>query len=208
MAQSSSSMKKPKAKRDHLRAKMPKLPKPVVAKTSAKLPAKIAKMPVAAKKPAGPKLARHPGPEPVLHLIKLCVGVTDIADLAAWQKKRRAEAKRPYNIHVTRAFPKRGEALLAGGSLYWVIQGRIRVRQRLIGIGEHVGNRNDDGGVPHCELQLDPRLIEVAARHHRPFQGWRYLDPKDAPPDIGDRTGRGDALPPALEAELRELGLL
>lgn len=201
-------MKKPKAKRDHAPAKMPKRPRPVAATTRAKMPAKIAKKPVAARKPAGPSLARHPGPEPVLHLIKLCVGVTDIADLATWQKKRRAEGKRRYNIHVTRAFPKRGEELLAGGSLYWVIQGRIRVRQRLIGIGEHVGNRNDEGGVLHCELQLDPKLIEVAARQCRPFQGWRYLEAKDAPPDLGDRAGRGDALPPALEEELRELGLL
>jgi len=201
-------MKTPKAKRDHLLAKMPKLPKAARDKKFAKMPAKTQKKPAAAKTQAGPKLARHPGPEPVLHLIKLCVGCTDIADLAAWQKQRRAEAKRRYNIHVTRAFPKRGQELLAGGSLYWVIQGRIRVRQRLIGIGEHAGNRNDEGGIPHCELQLDPRLIEVQPRHHRPFQGWRYLDPKDAPPDMGDRSGRGDALPPALEAELRELGLL
>lgn len=207
MAKSSSSMKKPIAKRDHVLAETPSLPQPRRAKTAAKMPAKIAKLP-APKKSTGPKLARHPGPAPVLHLIKLCVGCTDIADLAAWQKKRRAEGKRRYNIHVTRAFPKRGEELLAGGSLYWVIQGRIRVRQRLIGIGEHAGNRNDEGGIPHCELQLDPKLIEVQARHHRPFQGWRYLDPKDAPPDLGDRSGRGDALPPALEAELRELGLL
>lgn len=207
MAKSSSSMKKSKAKRDNVLAKTPTLPKPRRAKTAAKMPAKIAKLP-APKKSTGPKLARHPGPAPVLHLIKLCVGVTDIADLAAWQKKRRAEGQRRYNIHVTRAFPKRGEELLAGGSLYWVIQGRIRVRQRLIGIGEHVGNRNDEGGVLHCELQLDPKLIEVAPRHHRPFQGWRYLEPKDAPPDLGDRSVRGDALPPALEEELRELGLL
>jgi len=152
------------------------------------------------------KLAPNPGDsESALHLVKLCVGCTDIADLAAWQKKRRAEAKRRYNIHVTRSFPRRADELLAGGSLYWVIQGRIRVRQRLIGIVPHAGK---DGGEPRCELRLDPKLVEVAARHHRPFQGWRYLDAKDAPPDLGARAPRGDKLPPALEAELRALGLL
>lgn len=208
MAKSSSSVRRATAKRDHLSAKMPKRPKPALAKSRAKTPAKIATRPATAKAQAGPKLARHPGPAPVLHLIKLCVGCTDIADLAAWQKKRRAEAKRRYNIHVTRAFPKRAEELLAGGSLYWVIQGRIKVRQRLIGIAEHIGDRNDEGGIPHCELQLDPKLIEVRARHHRPFQGWRYLETENAPPDIGDRSAGGDDLPPALEAELRELGLL
>lgn len=188
MAKSSSSVNRPKAKRDYLLAKTTKLPP--------------------APKNAGSKRALHPGPAPVLHLIKLCVGCTDIADLRAWQKKRRAETKLRYNIHVTRAFPKRAEELLQGGSLYWVIQGRIKVRQRLIGIAEHIGDRNDEGGIPHCELQLDPRLIEVQARHHRPFQGWRYLEIDNAPPDIGDRSARGDDLPPALEAELRELGLL
>lgn len=146
---------------------------------------------------------------PTLHLIKLCVGVSEIEELAEWQKQRRKQFNRRYNVHVTRAFPKRGEELLAGGSLYWVIQGRIRVRQRLIGIGEHVGNRDGDGGVLHCELQLDPKLIEVAPRHHRPFQGWRYLEAKDAPPDLDlSRKPKGDALPPALAEELRALGLL
>jgi hypothetical protein len=93
---------------------------------------------------------------------------------------------------------------LAGGSLYWVIAGRIRVRQRLIGLVA----RRDDDGVPRCELRLDPRLIEVSPRHHRPFQGWRYLAAKDAPADLAGGRARGDKLPPALEEELRALGLL
>jgi len=139
-----------------------------------------------------------------LHLIKLCVGVSDIAKLADWQKERRRKNKRRYNIHVTRNSPRRADELLAGGSLYWVIAGRIRVRQRLIGMVA----RRDDDGVPRCELRLDPKLVEVAARHHRPFQGWRYLEARDAPADLASGRTRGDKLPPALEEELRALGLL
>ena len=39
----------------------------------------------------------------------------------------------------------------------------------------------------------------------RIFQGWRYLEAKDAPPDIGtDDTGD---MPAELAAELRNLGI-
>jgi len=144
------------------------------------------------------------GDAPGLHLIKLCVGVSEIAELVEWQKERRRKNRRRYNIHVTRSFPKRADELLAGGSLYWVIAGRIRVRQRLIGLVA----RHDEDGIARCELRLDPKLIEVAPRHHRPFQGWRYLEAKDVPPDLAGGRRRGDKLPPALEEELRALGLL
>ena len=70
-----------------------------------------------------------------LHLIKLCVGVDTIAELAAWQKKRAAQRKKdggPGDImHITRMTPKRADELLKGGSIYWVIKGQIAVRQRL-----------------------------------------------------------------------------
>jgi hypothetical protein len=145
------------------------------------------------------------GESPALHLIKLCVGAVDIKDLADWQKKRRKQYKRRYNTHMTRSYPRRAEELLAGGSLYWVIAGSIRVRQRLIAVAE----RRDAEGSACCELRLDPKLIEVSPRAHRPFQGWRYLEAQDAPPDLTPgRKARGDRLPPALVEELRSLGLL
>src|ERR1700748_3032130 len=50
---------------------------------------------------------------PMLHLIKLCVGVDTLEELAGWQKKRLAEKKRkgqkPELVHVTRQTPKRAE---------------------------------------------------------------------------------------------------
>ena len=42
----------------------------------------------------------------------------------------------------------------------------------------------------------------------RPFQGWRYLKPNEAPADLGHgRTGWAE-MPPKLRQELAELGLL
>lgn len=140
-----------------------------------------------------------------LHLIKLCVGCDSIADLAAWQKKRAAQRKKdggPADImHITRMTPKRDEELLKGGSIYWVIKGQIAVRQRL----RELRSVTRDG-VPHCALVLDQKLVPVERRGHRAFQGWRYLDAKDAPPDLKGRAKT--ALPESLRAELTELGLL
>jgi len=141
-----------------------------------------------------------------LHLIKLCVGADSIEDLADWQTRRLADLKkkrRPQElIHVTRQTPKRGEELLDGGSLYWVIKGQVAVRQQLIELRPMVKN-----GLPHCGLVYDPKLVHVVPRFCRPFQGWRYLAAKDAPPDA--RMVKGSkGLSPRLRAELAALGLL
>src|SRR6202046_602569 len=114
----------------------------------------------------------------MMHLIKLCVGVESLEDLAAWQKKRLAEKKKkgqkPELMHVTRQTPKRAEELLDGGSLYWVIKGQIAARQRLLELRSLTRE-----GVPHCGLVYDPKLVPTLRRAHRPFQGWRYLNPND-----------------------------
>ncbi|HYM17310.1 MAG TPA: DUF1489 domain-containing protein [Micropepsaceae bacterium] len=140
-----------------------------------------------------------------LHLIKLCVGADSIEDLADWQKRRAKERKKnggPADImHITRMTPKRADELLSGGSLYWVIKGQIAVRQRLLELRPVARE-----GVPHCALVLDKKLVPTVRRTHRAFQGWRYLDPKDAPRDL--RASDKAKLPDALRAELTELGLL
>ncbi len=142
----------------------------------------------------------------MLHLIKLCVGVDSLQELADWQKKRlkekRAKGQKPELMHVTRQFPKRAEQLLDGGSLYWVIKGQIAARQKLIEL-----RAVSRGGVPHCGLIYDKKLVPVRPRPRRAFQGWRYFDAKDAPPDIADIKG-AKGLPEALKRELATLGLL
>ncbi len=45
-------------------------------------------------------------------------------------------------------------------------------------------------------------------RPWRPFQGWRYLTPADAPPDAPTGPGGITAMPERMRAELRALGLL
>ncbi|MDR3527192.1 MAG: DUF1489 domain-containing protein [Rhizomicrobium sp.] len=140
-----------------------------------------------------------------VHLVKLCVGVESIQDLLDWQQeelKGRKKTQAQELIHVTRMMPKRVAELLDGGSLYWVIKGHIAARHRLIDIRPVTKN-----GVPHCGLVYDPDLITTERRFRSPFQGWRYLDAKDAPPDARNLKG-GDDLPEALKIELAELGLL
>lgn len=131
-----------------------------------------------------------------LHLIKLSVGPESLADLTAWQKKRLNVV--PELIHVTRQTPKRAEELLDGGSIYWVIGGYVVARQKLLEL-----RPMERDGIPHCGLVYDPQMITVEMRPKRPFQGWRYLDAKDAPPDIGH--GVHDD---SLQRELRALGLI
>ena len=91
----------------------------------------------------------------------------------------RARGQDPAPTHVTRMTPKQRETLLAGGSLYWVIKGEILARQRLMDL-RAVQN---EAGHAACAFVLDPALIETLPQPRRPFQGWRYLRPEDAPPD-------------------------
>lgn len=144
-----------------------------------------------------------------LHLVKLCVGAASIEDLADWQAKRLKAlkaAKEPARLyHTTFQAPKRQAELLKGGSLYWVIKGVIQARQRLIGF--EAGTKDD--GSACCLLLLDVPIIPVRPTPRRAFQGWRYLDGKDAPKDLksGARDGVTD-MPPKLRKELADLGLI
>lgn len=143
-----------------------------------------------------------------LHLIKLCVGCDSVADLDSWIKQRvREKAKRgqkPEHVHTTRMMPKRADELLQNGSLYWVIRGEILCRQRLVDIRPFI----DRDGIGRCRLVLAPKLILVEPRPFRAFQGWRYLDGKDAPRDLDRAAPGAQAMPESLRRELRELGLL
>jgi hypothetical protein len=145
-----------------------------------------------------------------LHLIKLCVGCDSIEDLADWQAerlkaRRKAGEKRPQLFHRTFQTPKRKAELLDGGSLYWVIKGLVQVRQPLADIGE--GTKED--GTPCCLLILKNELVPVRPTPRRPFQGWRYLDPDEAPEDLKrGAAGSIGAMPPKLRKQLAELGLL
>ncbi len=133
-----------------------------------------------------------------IHILKLCVGAESIDDLAEFQKRQIKRRKRP--VCGTRMWPKRVDDVLAGGSLYWVIKGVVLVRQRIVEIAQV----RDDHGL-RCGLYLDPEIVRTAPQPRRAFQGWRYLDPKDAPTDLGEIKGGAD-LPEDLRRKLVELG--
>jgi hypothetical protein len=140
----------------------------------------------------------------MLHIMKLAVGIRDIAHLREVQAARAKEM--PPLRHRTRNFPRRADELADGGSMYWVIAGALLVRQRVLDV---IADQWDDGSA--CAgILLHKKLVPVAGRVTKPFQGWRYLEPEAAPPDLvaGVRGKGEEALPPAMQRELRALGLL
>jgi hypothetical protein len=135
-----------------------------------------------------------------LNLIKLCVGAESVEDLQEWVDRRmRLNGEQ---VHTTRMQPKRADEIIGEGSLYWVIKGTILCRQRLIGVRPFT----DAEGIARCDLILEPVIVRVQPRRRGPFQGWRYFESKDAPPDLD--TGVTKGMPPELAKELAELGLL
>lgn len=141
-----------------------------------------------------------------LHLIKLAVGVEDLAHMKQVQANRRKQRRqKPGSPHwvFTRNTPRRAEELLDGGSLYWVVRGVIRCRQELVGFEEDF---DKEEARKYCKIKVKRTIVRTAPRACKAFQGWRYLKPEDAPPDIA-RGDSGD-MPDEMAAELRRLGLL
>ena len=145
-----------------------------------------------------------------LHLIKLCVGCDSVADLEDWiklklklkEKKRRGQ--KPEHIHTTRMLPKRADELTDGGSLYWVIKGQITCREKILDIRTTTGK----DGIRRCQVVLDGKVKLVEPRPRSAFQGWRYLDDKEAPRDLSRAAPGAAKMPEQMRRELRELGLL
>lgn len=134
----------------------------------------------------------------LIHLVKLCVGADSVEDLSDWIARHG-----PSPEHVTRMWPQREAEVLAGGSLYWVVKGAIQCRQRILSLVE----RRGEDGILRCGLQLSPEVIRTAHAPRRAFQGWRYLRPEEAPPDLPKARAREEALPPKLAEALAEIGL-
>jgi hypothetical protein len=126
-----------------------------------------------------------------LHLTKIAFGAKSFADIEGWFENR------PRLSVNTRYCPKRVEEL-EGGSLYWIHEHAIVARNAIIGF-----EQQDNG---RWWIHLDVNLVRVSTTPRRAHQGWRYLDAKDAPPDI-DGTDGSEALPARLIGELAKLGL-
>jgi hypothetical protein len=134
---------------------------------------------------------------PSLHISKVAVGCGSVEALRQRQYSRLQDGFVPI---VTRFRPKRADALI-GGSIYWIVKHRITVRQTILGFSESETDRR-------TIIRLDPALVPVRAQPRRAHQGWRYLAPEDAPPDL-DAAGDGlAALPPQLAERLAVLALI
>lgn len=139
-----------------------------------------------------------------IHLLKLSVGTEDVADLATWYASPRAQTADGFPRHVTRMWPKREGEITNGGSIYWIIKGVLLCRQRIVRFDEVTGG----DGIRRCAIVMDPALIRVSPVQRKPFQGWRYLNPADAPPDLTAARAGDDVLPVALSAALADIGVL
>ncbi|MCX8227273.1 MAG: DUF1489 domain-containing protein [Sulfitobacter sp.] len=139
-----------------------------------------------------------------VNILKLSVGTENIDDLAAWQQTKRAQTTEGLPRHVTRMWPKREAELMNGGSIFWVVKGVIQCRQKIIRLDEQIGQ----DGIRRCAIVMDPTLIRVQSSLKRPFQGWRYLSPEDAPADLPKGRRDEEPLPVELNRALAEIGVL
>ena len=133
--------------------------------------------------------------EPTIHIMKLCVGCDSLTQLRQWEAMRGAIS----TIH-TRNAPTRKAELIRSGSLYWVIKGVITCRRKIVSIEPHIGENG-----PQYLIGLDTFHYATEAQPRRAFQGWRYLNPEDAPRDI-DHSEEGD-LPNHMVQALKSEGL-
>ena len=140
----------------------------------------------------------------MMHLVKLSAGTESVDSLVAWQEQYRKRFADGLPRHVTRMWPKRELEIVGQGSIFWVIKGLIQCRQRVLRFDEVIGQ----DGIRRCALVLDPELIRTTTAPKRPFQGWRYLKPEDAPADLPASRQSEEALPPELSAALADIGVL
>lgn len=138
-----------------------------------------------------------------MHLIKLSVGSESVESLTDWQETGAVRTADGYPCHITRMWPKREADIKNGGSIFWVIKGTIQCRQRIIRFDEVFGS----DGIRRCAFVLDPEIHRTQAALKRPFQGWRYLKPEDAPADLPAGRTQDDALPDDLNRALAEIGV-
>lgn len=135
-----------------------------------------------------------------LHLTKVAYGATSLDDMRAWFSGRGKVARL-----TTRYLPKRFEEILPrdgepGGSLFWIHKHQLVLRSPILGFEEAEGGRTN--------IVIANELIQVHPRPKRSHQGWRYLEAKDAPLDLGAGEEAEEALPGHLAGELARLGLV
>ena len=141
----------------------------------------------------------------MIHMIKLCVGVSSLAELESYRNERAhwwdADYGEDVHVHRTRMMPKRKDEMEGLSSIYWVIAGQVVCRQPIIRLAKFTTAE----GLDYCDIIMAPDMVRTIPYPKRPFQGWRYLRPEDAPPDLGANEN-AESL--ALAADLAKLGLI
>ena len=127
----------------------------------------------------------------MIHMVKLCVGVSSIEELESYRNERAhwwdADYGEDVHVHRTRMMPKRGAEMEGTASIYWVIAGVIGVRQPILRLAQFT----DAEGKNYCDIIMSPDMVRTVPYPKRPFQGWRYLPPADAPPDLAANGNEG-----------------
>ena len=147
--------------------------------------------------------------EAPVNIVKLAVGVQSVEELVLIQKRflnqPGVQTSKGF-YHSTKLMPKKHEAIVRSGSLYWVIKGVICARQKIIAITK----QEDSDGIKRCKIFLDDSIIKTTPVRKKPFQGWRYLKKNRTPADIAEPvTGSfEDDIPLEVQQKLLEVGLL
>lgn len=134
-----------------------------------------------------------------LHMTKVAVGCRSLDHLRTRQAARVEGAQ---CVCWTRFLPKRAGDLV-GGSLYWIVKHTLVGRQEILGFDEAETDRGK-----YCRILLAPEVVPVLAQPLRAHQGWRYLEPDAAPPDLDAVGGDVGTLPVPMLRELRALYLV
>src|SRR3982751_5033436 len=136
-----------------------------------------------------------------LNLTKIAFGSESPATLRAYLESKAVENGGPGEARLTTRYIPKRVTELAGGSLYWIHGSALVGRSPIIGFQEN--------GEGKYWIRLEPKLIPVRTIPKRPHQGWRYLEEKDAPPDLG--SGEADArdeMPTKMLGDLMKMGFV
>jgi len=136
-------------------------------------------------------------------MTKVAVGCRSLAQLTQRQASRVSmHAGVPAVVCTTRFMPKRADELV-GGSIYWIVKHTLTARQTILGFEMVEGERGK-----RCHIHLDTKVVPVLAAPLRAHQGWRYLEPAAAPPDLDSVGAEIGEMPVKMMRDLRGLGLL
>ena len=139
-----------------------------------------------------------------INLVKVCVGISSVANLIERQQSRIDSGQYKTPEHITRMHPRRTNELLNGGSIYWIINGFIKARQSILALESRKGL----DGIYRCAIVMNQKIVRTQQMRRRPFQGWRYLPPENSPADINDTLINGDTLPIEIAIEIDKIGVI